>query len=71
MDLTVGPNFFFWPAETVRAAMASAPLATKRRLPSSSSLIMRESWRSHAGLPPSTGVCAPAASRAASTPSAG
>ena len=30
MDLTVGPNFFFWPAETVRdfyAGLASAPVA--------------------------------------------
>ena len=30
MDLTVGPNFFFWPAEAVRAFyrdLATAPVA--------------------------------------------
>jgi hypothetical protein len=58
-------------AEKVRAPMVPALLATKRRLPSSSRRMMRESWRSQAGLPPSTGVRAPEASRAASTPSAG
>jgi len=59
------------PAEKVRARIVSASLATKRRLPSSSSRRIRASCRSQTGLPPRTGVRAPAASRAASTPSAG
>ncbi|MCY1238365.1 hypothetical protein D9M72_510990 [compost metagenome] len=58
-------------AETVRAASRSAALATKRRLPVSSSAITRPSMRNQAGAPPRIGVPAPRISRVASIASVG
>ena len=41
MDLTIGPNAFFWPAETVRGFYAALASTTAARVPFAASSVIR------------------------------